>query len=192
MTNYSVIGLVGKQASGKTVAASELEKRGAERVRMGDIVWNEIEERNLEVTEENVGTVANKLRKEEGMDAIAKKSIPLIREKGEESGAVVVDGIRGIAEVEKFRKEFGEDFYLISIEASDKARYERIRNRKREDDINNLKKFREKEDREMNWGLKEAIKSADYRIVNEKTIEEFREKISNKYMEIINENYTKN
>lgn len=187
MEKYPIIGIVGLQGSGKTEVASKLVEEGAARVRMGNIVWKEIENRDLEVNEENVGLVANELREKEGMSAIAKRCIPIIREKGKESKAVVVDGIRGIAEVEKYKEEFGEDFVLLSIESSEETRYERIKDRKREDDIQDFEKFKEKDTRELNWGMKEAMESSDYKVSNEGTLYKLKEKTSKIFEEIISE-----
>lgn len=187
MNSFPVVGLVGLQGSGKTQAARELVRAGAARVRMGDVVWRELERRGLEISEEEVGRVANKIREEEGRDAIAKRCLPLIEERGEEAVAVVVDGIRSIAEVERFREEFGEDFFLISIEASEETRYRRIEKRGREDDTVGRGDFEEKESRELGWGLKEAMSSADYRIENEGSLEELREKILDIFEEVLGE-----
>lgn len=187
MNEFPVIGMVGLQASGKTVVASHLASLGAKRVRMGNIVWRKVEQRGLEVNEENVGKVANELREKEGMGAVAKRCIPIIQERGKENPAIVVDGIRGIAEVEVFKDKFDERFVLISIEASKETRYKRIKDRKREDDSLDLEAFEEKENRELNWGLKEAMESADYKIENEGTLDELKEKTSKVYEGILEE-----
>ncbi len=187
MKEFPIIGLVGLQASGKTVVASHLTDLGAKRVRMGDIVWREVEERGLELNGGNVGKVANELRENEGMGAVAKRCIPIIKREGEGNPSVVVDGIRGIAEVEVFKEEFDGRFTLISIEASKETRYKRIKGREREDDSLDPESFEEKENRELNWGLKEAMESADYRIENEGTLRELKEKTSKIYEEILGE-----
>lgn len=178
MMDFSIIGIVGLQASGKSVVSSIFVEKGASRVRMGDVVWNEVERRGLDLNEGNVAEVAQELRDAEGMGAIAKRCVPLIREKGEESDIVVVDGIRGIAEVEVFRKEFGENFFLLSVEASSDIRYNRIKQRGREDDITSFEEFKEKDKRELNWGLEEAMDKTDYKIINEGSIEELKKKSS--------------
>ncbi|MFN4133652.1 MAG: AAA family ATPase, partial [Candidatus Hadarchaeales archaeon] len=61
-----VIGLVGLQGSGKTEVVKALERLGAESVRMGDVVWKELEKRGQEINETNVGKLAEELRKSEG------------------------------------------------------------------------------------------------------------------------------
>ncbi len=188
MKNFFVIGLVGLQASGKTEATSMFIEEGASRVRMGDVVWDEVRNRGLEVNQDNVAKVAQDLRDKEGLGAIAKRSVPRIEAEGEESKFVVVDGIRGIEEVQIFRNEFGDNFYLLSIKASTETRYERIKARDREDDIESLEEFREKDERELSWGLEEAMEDADFEITNEGSIEELKEKFSQIVGEIKDEN----
>ncbi len=188
MKDSYIIGIVGLQASGKTVAASSFVDWGAARVRMGDVVWKEVERRGLDLVEENVGEVAQELREEEGMGAVAKRCVPLIREECEGSDVVVVDGIRGIAEVEVFREEFGDNFVLLSVEASAETRYERIKGRERDDDVGSVEEFKEKDRRELNWGLEEALEEADYNIKNEGTLEDFKQKALEIFEEIKNKN----
>ncbi|MBS3815516.1 MAG: flagellar hook-basal body complex protein FliE [Hadesarchaea archaeon] len=176
MASSPVIGIVGLQASGKTEVANKMIELGASRVRMGDVVWKEVKERGLEVSEEKVGEVANELRQEGGPAAIAEKCIPLINEEIDESEAVVVDGIRSDAEVEVFEDNFGEDFYLISVEASEKTRFNRIESRNREDDIADWDNFKKKDERELGWGMGEAMEMADYQMINEENLEDLQDK----------------
>lgn len=184
MFDFSVIGIVGLQASGKTLVASHLIDLGASRVRMGDVVWREVENRKLEVNEKNVANVAKELREKEGMGAIAERCIPIIKKKGKKSETVVVDGLRGGAEVEVFRNEFGESFFLISVEAPDKLRYDRIKRRGREDDIEDFESFKEKDERELDWGMEEAMESADFTIINNGSVRDLKIKVSKIFEEI--------
>ena len=173
--NLKVIGFVGRQASGKTTAAKFLKDDEIPVVRMGDTVREETKKRKLEPTIENIGNVASELREERGLDAIAELSIPRIRNK--KSDIVIVDGIRGKKEVDKFREEFGDKFISIAIKSNQKTRFNRIKRRKRSDDAASWKEFLEKEDREDSWGLDEAIREADYQIKNENSREEFKKQI---------------
>jgi dephospho-CoA kinase len=171
-----VIGLVGLQGSGKTEVAKAFAKFNVSYVRMGDVVWKELERRGGEITEANVAKLANELRQKEGLSAIAKRCIPLILEKGKGKRAVIVDGIRGIAEVEEFRRAFGEKFHLLGVSASEGVRYSRVASRGRADDVAMFERFREKDRRELGWGLGEALAKADVTIANEGTLEELRRK----------------
>jgi len=144
-----VIAFVGLPLSGKSTAAKVAEEMGIPVVCMGDIVREEAKRRGLPQTDENLGKIAEELRRKEGMDAIAKRCIPIIREKGMETGVVVVDGIRGIAEVERFKREFGEDFILINIEAPLEIRFQRALKRKRSDDITTIEDLKKRDEREL-------------------------------------------
>lgn len=172
-----VIGIVGLHGSGKTEVAKAIADLGIPSVRMGDVVWGEIKRRGQTITEASVAAVANELREREGLGAIAKRCIPLIRASGKRKHAVVVDGIRGIAEVEEFRRAFGDDFHLLAIWASERLRHSRIASRGRVDDAMSLKTFQEKDRRELGWGLGKALALADFMVVNEGTLEELHKRV---------------
>jgi dephospho-CoA kinase len=167
-----VVGIAGLPGSGKTEVAKIAVRFGYSYIRMGDVVVEEVRRRGLKVCEENVGAVASELRRTSEAE-VARRCIPLIREKPE---PVVVDGIRGIAEVEKFRREFGDAFKLVSVWSSQATRFSRISRRGREDDAQGWEEFLKKDRRELSWGLGEAMALSDYLIVNEGTLEELREK----------------
>ncbi|MEW6593229.1 MAG: AAA family ATPase, partial [Candidatus Hadarchaeota archaeon] len=167
MISLKVVGLVGLQGSGKTEVVKALAEFDAPSVRMGDVVWNELKRRGMKINEKNVAEVANEFRAQDGMGAIAKRCIPLIEEKGKGKRAVIVDGIRGIAEVDEFRKVFGKDFSLIAVWASEDTRHSRIASRVREDDARGIENFRAKDRRELSWGLGEAMALAATKLVNE-------------------------
>ena len=169
-----VIGIVGLQGSGKSEVAKALVKFDVPSVRMGDVVWEELKRRGQEINEANVARVANELREREGLGAIARRCIPLIKARGKGKPAVVVDGIRGMAEVEEFRRAFGDGFHLIAVWANERIRYWRVESRKRADDAVSLKIFRGKDRRELGWGLGEAFALADFIILNEGPLKELR------------------
>ncbi|MEM2727180.1 MAG: AAA family ATPase [Archaeoglobaceae archaeon] len=168
-----IIAFVGYPLSGKSTAGEVAKEFGIPIVTMGDVVREEALKRGLEPNSENLGKIANELRKKEGMDAIAKRCIPKMRALG---SFVLVDGIRGIAEVETFKKAF-EDFVLIAIECPLEIRFERAKQRKRSDDVLKIEDLLERDKREESWGLKEAIEVADFTIENTGNIEDFKEKI---------------
>jgi dephospho-CoA kinase len=185
MREFVVIGIVGLTGSGKTEVAKVASKLDIPCVRMGDVVWTEVKRRGLEVSEATVGFVANELRKHEGPEAIATLCTPLIKEQGKGKRAVVVDGIRSAAEVEEFRRAFGDRFYLIAVSASEQKRYSRIAARGRADDVESLKAFREKDLREFSWGSDKALKSADFNLINEGTLVDHRRKAAEVIKKII-------
>ncbi len=171
-----VIAFVGLPLSGKTTASKVAEEMGIPVVCMGDVVREEAKKRNLPLTDEVLGKIASELREKEGMDAIAKRCIPLVREKGKDVGVVVVDGIRGIAEVEAFKKAF-DDFILIAVEAPLELRFQRALKRKRSDDVKSIEELKERDKRELSWNLAKALEIADFTIENTSGLDEFREKV---------------
>ena len=90
---------------------------------------------------------------------------------------VVIDGIRNVEEIDRFKKELGKDFVVIAVEASDETRYKRAQSRGRQDDSKDLEKIKERDRRELRWGLDIVIASADIVISNEGNIDEFKNKI---------------
>jgi dephospho-CoA kinase len=165
-----VIGVVGLPASGKGEFSKIAAEAGIPVIVMGDMIRAEVKKAGLEPTDTNFGATANRLRAEGGMDAIAALCIPEI--KRQTAPLVLVDGIRGDAEVNLFRKHFS-GFILISIDSSFEKRLDRIRARGRSDDFVLPESLRNRDEREMNWGLGNALALADINIKNEGSLEEF-------------------
>jgi dephospho-CoA kinase len=170
-----LIAFVGMPASGKSEAAAIAKKLGIPVVNMGDVVREETAKRGLPPTDENIGGTGTALRREEGMDVIAKRCVPkisVIR-----TPVVVVDGTRNINEIDHFKKEFGNDFMLIAIHAPIEIRLERLRKRARSDDMNSIEDLKRRDERETGWGLDKAIKKADITINNTETKDKFQKQI---------------
>ena len=162
--------------SGKSEAVKIAKDKGIKVIRMGDIVWEEVKNRNLELTDKNVGFIANEMRKKYGKNIWAKKTIEKINS-WKEKKSIVIDGVRNIEEIDIFKKELGKDFILIAIETSDKTRYNRAMRRDRKDDSKNIQKIKERDQRELGWGLGSLIASADIVVTNEGEISNLRKQI---------------
>lgn len=165
-----VIGVVGLPASGKGEFSRIAGEMGIPLVVMGDVIREAVRDAGLAITDANLGAVANKLRREEGMAAIARRSVPRIR--ACDAPIVLVDGIRGDSEVDVFREEFPR-FFLVGIDAPFNDRLERLSRRGREDDFSKPEQLVERDRREIRWGLGRALSSADYTLYNSGTLEEF-------------------
>lgn len=170
-----LIAFVGMPASGKSEASLVARGLKIPVVSMGDEVRAEAVKRGMPLTDENIGGTGTALRRDEGMDAIAKRCVPKIRE--HRGGVLVIDGIRNIEEINFFKKQFGRDFKLISINAPFDVRFERIKKRARSDDMVNTGELKRRDDREKGWGLDKAMDLADTILNNTRSIEEFREEI---------------
>jgi dephospho-CoA kinase len=167
-----VIGVVGLPASGKGEFSKIAEAMGIPVIVMGDMIRTAVKEYGLDLTDTNLGAIANRLRKERGMDAIASLCIPEIQR--QTAPLVLIDGIRGDDEVELFRKTFLK-FTLICIESSFDNRLSRVASRNRSDDFKTADELRNRDQRELGWGLGKALKQADVQITNNGTLDEFAE-----------------
>lgn len=165
-----VIGVVGLPASGKGEFSKIAAETGIPVIVMGDMIRRAVNEAGLEPNDTNFGATANRLRAEQGMDAIARLCIPEIRKLS--APLVLIDGIRGDAEVSLFRHTFS-GFVLVSIDSSFENRLARIAVRARSDDFTSADALRNRDEREAKWGLLRALDSADLHIRNEGTLEEF-------------------
>ena len=174
-----IVAFVGYQASGKSEATRIARSIGLPVVVMGDVVREETSRRKLPPRDEFIGEVAKQLRREEGMDAIAKRCIPVIREleAREQPTLIVLDGIRGDAEVARFRETFGEDFTLVGVESPAEIRYQRMKKRGRSDMASDMESFNARDEREEGFGMGEAMRIADERIENNGTLDQFREEV---------------
>lgn len=181
-----IIAFVGMPASGKSEAARIAAEMGIPVINMGDVIRKEVSKRGLEPNDSNTGMVATQLRKCEGMDAVAVRCTSQIRDVG--SDLIVVDGVRGIAEVECFRQEFGEGFILISIYAPIEIRFSRVQKRGRSDDMNSIEGLRNRDERELGWGMGEAIEASNIEIENNSTLEIFKKDV----VEVLSNYFEKN
>ncbi len=170
-----VIGTVGLAGSGKGEFAAVAERLDIPVVTMGDVIRAECRERGLDPAEHH-GEVAAALREENGPAAIAEASLPHIETALEEHDTVVVDGIRSDTEVDVFEERFGGDFLLVGVEAPFEVRKERIVDRGR-DDVENGESLAARDERELGFGLGEALDRADVTIENTDSLERFRERV---------------
>ncbi|MBT8507792.1 hypothetical protein AZH53_05090 [Methanomicrobiaceae archaeon CYW5] len=177
-----VIGVVGLPATGKGEFSRVAGDLGIPVVVMGDVVRREVRRRGLPLTDETMGRISGELRQEYGRDALATLSIPFIEETA--AGVVLVDGIRSDAEVVRFREHFGE-FHLVAVESPFDLRIERIRCRGREDDIISVDELTNRDERELGWGLGEAILMADYSVTNDGGMHEYEIRVRSVLREIV-------
>lgn len=168
-----IIGFVGMPGSGKSAAADVAREMDIPVVVMGDVIREEAARRGLEPSDKNLGAVGNDLRDKEGPAAIAARCLEKIREMA--APMVVVEGIRSKFEVDLFREGF-DDFELVEVFVPDEIRLARIASRGRSDDANHqdlAKAVADRDARELSWGMGEAIRTANLRIENSGSVEEF-------------------
>ena len=176
-----VIGIVGMPGSGKGEFSAVCTELGIPVVVMGDVIRAEVKKAGLPPDDSSMGTIARRLREEYGMAAIAKVCIPVIE--SQESGTVLVDGIRGDAEVLEFSRYFS-DFTLIAIESPVETRFARLKARARSDDLTNISELTSRDTRESSFGLRAAMDLASIRVFNTGSLEEYRIRVRETLMQI--------
>jgi dephospho-CoA kinase len=171
-----IIAFTGMPFSGKSEAVKVAKDMEIPIVRMGDMVWNEVNDRGLKLNYKNVGFIADQMREKHGLDIWAIKTINKIKSMGNIK-SIVIDGIRNVEEIEVFKNELGDNFVVIAIETSKKMRHKRALKRGRKDDSKDIKELNERDQRELGWGLGSVIASADIVVLNEGSITDFKKRI---------------
>ena len=176
----SIIGISGMPGSGKSIVSEMATENGAIIVSMGDIIREEAKKRG-----ESTGETAANLRKEHGEYIVSELTIKKIKKLQEDGigNSIVVEGIRSHHEVEMFKENF-DNFTIVSVFANRILRFERLKERKREDDCQDFDGFLIRDNRELGFGLGNVIALSDKILINESDIESFKEKISEFFKEI--------
>ena len=164
--------ITGMPGSGKTTVANMLTQLGFKVVTLGDVVREEAAKRNLPSTDENLGRVMREIRAEGGKGAVAKLALTKIIDAGP---LCAVDGIRCLDEVNVIGTVAVTK--LLAIHASPQIRFARIVSRNRSDSTPDWEKFKERDKRELEIGVGEAIALADEVISNNHITKEELKKI---------------
>ncbi|OIR19020.1 MAG: hypothetical protein BD935_01295 [Marine Group III euryarchaeote CG-Epi1] len=176
-----VFGLTGKNASGKGTVAEILKKKNFTYHSLSDSLRDELKSLKKEETRENLIDIGNELREKGGPGVLADKLMPKLNSENNH----IVDSIRNPLEVISLRKEtLLRRFFLISVDANSKLRYDRLCSRGRIGDTDSWEKFVEQEKKEENnddpnkQQLSRTMEMADYSIDNSGTLEELEAQVN--------------
>lgn len=164
-----VLCVTGMPGCGKEELLKVAESLGLPVLRMGDVVREEAHRRGFPLTDAEVGGLANEERQKHGLGIWAERTVPKVA-----AGTTLIDGVRGTAEIQAFREVWPGRVAVIAVEAPPEVRYERVKNRARPDDSPTFEAFLERDRREISWGLRDVIASADHHLHNEGTLEDFQ------------------
>ena len=175
-----VMGISGLPGSGKSLVSDIAIERGAMIVSMGDIIREEAKKRG-----ESTKDTAQNLRAEFGQYIVSKLTIKKIKKLQEEGieNKIIVEGIRSPHEVNMFKENF-DNFIILSIFANPTLRFERLKNRMREDDSTDYNEFKARDQMELDFGIGDVISLSDKIIINESDLESYTAKI-NKFLDEI-------
>ncbi len=184
-----IIGLTGTKASGKGILAEILREEGFVYSSTSDRVREEAILRGIEnYTIKDLQNIGNELREKFGCDILVKRTL----EKLKDSKNLVIDGIRNPGEIEALKKQNAK---IVAVDAPEKQRFERLIKRARHSDPKTWEEFIAMEKRDSGIGesntgqqTSKCIEMADYRIINEGTLEELKTKIEYFLMKVISNN----
>ena len=171
-----IIGLTGKNGSGKGEVAKFLKEAGFTYYSLSDVLREELKKNGKEITRQNLTDFANELRQQKGAGCLGL----LTAAKLKPDGNYVIDSIRHPSEVEALKQT--PDFYLLAVDAEPQTRFERIKLRSRENDTVTYESFVEQEAKEAagkkptDQQLNRTLEMADARIENNGTLEELHQK----------------
>ncbi len=164
--------VTGMPGAGKSEIAEAFRTAGIPVIVMGNIIREETRHRGLEPNPENTKMVMLDLRAKDGAGAVAIRCLDDLKQQTSE--IVVIEGCRSIDEIDVF-DDFAEEVRIICVHSAPTVRFERLRNRGRDDAPKEWSTFRERDLRELSVGLGAVIALSDIMLINESTIEEFRE-----------------
>ncbi|MEM7821498.1 MAG: AAA family ATPase [Candidatus Aenigmatarchaeota archaeon] len=175
-----VIGVTGTIGSGKSIVREFLIKRfNCYCVLLSSVI--KTEGRKKKTSRRELQDLGNELRKKYGAHILAKLAVDYLQKNKE---MAVIDGIRNPAEAEFLKKTFGNNFFLIAVDAPKEIRFERLLKRGTERDPKNYEEFIEMDEREMGKGepeygqqVEKCMKMADFLLINDGRIEEVESKL---------------
>ncbi|NVN96904.1 AAA family ATPase [Candidatus Nomurabacteria bacterium] len=181
--NKIILAVVGLPGAGKTETIEYLlPKTNWPKVYFGDVTFDEMKVRGLDINEKNERFVREDLRVKFGQLHYAKKVIEKIK-KMEDSSNILVESLYSWDEYLEFKNEFGDSFKVLAIYSSPDTRIARMENRpvrplSKEDVISR--------DYSQIANLHQAgpIARADWTIVNEGTKENLQRELD-KIIEIL-------
>ena len=122
-----IAAIVGLCGTGKSAAAQYIEETfGFKPVYFGGFVLEEVKKRNLEINSVNEKHVREDLRREYGLDVIAKRAFNRIQSDLAAGFDVIIDGLYSFSEYLYLKEQFGRKLVLLAVHSPKKLRYQRL------------------------------------------------------------------
>ena len=170
-----VFGICGPIGSGKGTVTDWFKDRGFITTSLSDEIRIELTSRGREITRSSLQEVGNHLRESLGDTELAKRAWKRINQG--DNPKVVLESIRHPQEA-KYLKDQG-NFYLISVIADQKVRFQRYMKRKNSEDETNWDQFLQEDTEEAKGHngehgqlVEETAKLADFVVDNSASLEE--------------------
>jgi len=176
-----LIGLTGRNASGKSTIVNWFSNKGLKTSSCSDSIRAWLAEQDIDPTRDALIEGGRELRRKGGAGVLAEMLLEILD--GEDA---VVDSIRTPGEVEALRKR--DDFILIEVRANTETRWERLQSRARPGDPLDKDTFIEQENAEAvakdaaGQALNATAELADLVILNDGTEQELLSYLEELYM----------
>ncbi len=115
--------------AGKSLCARHLEAKGYFQYRFGSIIVDEVARRGQALTPDNERIVREEFRANEGMDAIARRALPILKQALERQNCIVIDGLYSWSEYKTLRSDLSGDMVVIAVVSERGLRYSRLAER---------------------------------------------------------------
>jgi dephospho-CoA kinase len=171
-----ILGLAGPIASGKgTVCQYLKDKHSAEIFRFSTMLRDVLDRFYIEQSRENMQALSSSLRQTFGDELMAKTIANDV--KNSRAQIIILDGVRRQPDI-KYLREM-PNFRLVSIDAEQKRRFDRItkRDENTDDTGKTFSDFQEDEKKEAEQQIKEVAKTAKFNLDNNGTKEELYSQI---------------
>lgn len=174
-----IIGLVGEKGSGKDTFARFLQEiikdKSVVHLRFSDLLKKTLNLWDLQITRANLQKLAQVLEEGFGSGAVAHGIEIQIRKSN--ADIIILDGIRWIPDV-KLLKKFPSHI-LVYITADSKLRFERLKTRgeKKGESEMAYEQFLKEEKAPNELLIPEIGSKADYKIINNSSIEDFKKEV---------------
>ena len=169
----TVLVIVGMPGAGKSLASHVASQMKIPVFVSGDIIREEARRKGLTPDKKNLGQLMLKIRRTEGMGAVAKRVIPMIEDSA--STIVVYEGARSFEEIDALEKRY--QVWIIAIHASPGTRFRRLMKRRRSDRPRTMDDFSERDRREVTVGVGKVIALADRMLENEDSRQDLRKRM---------------
>jgi dephospho-CoA kinase len=180
-----LIGLTGRNASGKSTLVEWFSKKGMKGYSCSDSIRAWLREQDKEITRDALIEGGRELRRQGGSGILAEMLIEILN--GEDA---VIDSIRTPAEVSALRLR--GDFFLIEVKASEEIRWSRLQERARPGDPTERNIFLQQENKEAKakdsagQDLDATAEMSDFQIFNDGSVEKLYTKLDELWEKVHN------
>ncbi len=130
MKDAKIIAIVGMPGSGKGTVSSELEKQGYPVIHFGNMVYEEVERRGLDIIKAET-IVRHDMRRLEGPAVLAKRVSSKVDELlATDEKVIVLDGLYTWTEYKYLAAKYGEQLIVVAVVAPKRTRWKRASERK--------------------------------------------------------------